>query len=177
MRDEHHRYLRFACVLAALTLVVILFQLRTTDPADVRVQITGITVTNDHLIVLAVATNLSSETFIYHGEPPPSVIHWQTDDAWMTSQPKRGFKSSIGLLSPGQASTYQFIVPTSARHLRVCCEFETLGFRGRLWSRLPKAGWAAPLRYLLESTQDIWPEQRRGVEYWSEERQPASELK
>ena len=177
MRNEHRRYLRFACVLAALTLVVILFQLRTTDPADVRVQITGITVTNDHLIVSAVATNLSSETLSFRGIPPPADIHWQTDDAWMTSRPKGGFKSSIGLLSPGQAITYQFMVPSSARHLRVCCEFETLGFRGRLWSRLPKAGWAAPLRYLLESAQNIRPEQRRGVEYWSEEKQPTSKSK
>lgn len=172
MRNEHRRYLRFACVLAALTLVVILFQLRSTGSADVRVQITAVTLTNDHLIVSAVATNLSSETLSFRGKPPPAEIHWQTDDAWMTSRPKGGFKSSMGLLSPGEGVSYQFIVPANAQHLRVRCEFEALGFRGRVWSRLSQASWAAPVRYLLKSAQDLWPEQLQGVEFWSEEREP-----
>jgi hypothetical protein len=177
MRNDHRRYLRFACMLAALAVVVVLFQFRTTDSADVRVQITDITLTNDHLIVSAVATNLSSETLSFRGKPPPADIHWQTDDAWMTSRPKGGFKSSIGLLSPGKAVAYQFSVPASARHLRVRCEFETMVFRGRLWNRVSQASWAAPVRYLLELAQDLWPEQLRGVEFWSEEREPTGKSK
>lgn len=177
MRNEHRRYLRLAGVLAALTLVVILFQSRTTDAADVRVQITGFTLTNDHFVVSAVATNLSSETLSFRGEPPPAEIHWQTDDAWMSSRPKGGFKSSIGLLSPGGAVSYQFIVPADAQHLRVRCEFEMLGFRGRLWNRLPQASWAAPIRFLLKSAQDLCPYRLRGVEFWSEESEPPSKSK
>jgi hypothetical protein len=168
MRNKRLIWL-LGCIFTALGIGAALSRIESTSSAEVRVRITDWLKTNDTLVVSAVATNIGSETLIYEGNPPLATIQWESADSRNTTRPKALSTASYGLLRPGASQTYDFSIPAYARRVRVNCQFEGLGPRGRLLLSLPQSGIGGQLRRAVEALQRIVPERRKYFEFWSDE--------
>ena len=169
MRLRRPQWFLLGSAFALCGIWVLMAALGRTAPGDVRVNIIGYTLTNNVLRVSAVAVNKGDSILVWSGDPPPADISWDSGDAINLTTPKIHSKSSFGFLQPGASNVYNFSIPGNARRVRVICQFETLGLRGRLFCKLPRTGWIAPSRSALEVLFNVIPEQRDSAVFWSEE--------